>query len=310
MRRKSRFLLALVACITLIISVACSPSQKSALEITSADAITVTKIDPPAATRVIALANGSAEIISALGYKQNLIGRDIASTDEDLAQVPIVTSGHLVVAEKIIALNPDLILIDKSTGPATAIAALRDAGIKVAEIPEAWQVSDITGKVAAVASAMGTKAAGEELISALATSIESIGSKSFKEGKKPGIVFLYLRGGSAIYLIGGKGSGADSLITAIGGKDLGAAKLANPFNALSAELIASLNPDVILVMSKGLASVGGVTGLTQLPGVAQTSAGKLKRIIAVDDSLLLSFGPRTPNLLVQLNAALFKVLAN
>ena len=43
---------------------------------------------------------------------------------------------------------------------------------------------------------------------------------------------------------------------------------------MSAEAIATLNPDLILVMSKGLESVGGVEGLIALPGVAQTDAGK------------------------------------
>ena len=49
------------------------------------------------------------------------------------------------------------------------------------------------------------------------------------------IAFLYLRGSSAIYLIGGKGSGADSLINAIGAVDVGAAALANPFNSMTSE---------------------------------------------------------------------------
>jgi iron complex transport system substrate-binding protein len=71
--------------------------------------------------------------------------------------------------------------------------------------------------------------------------------------------------------------------------------------------MASLNPDLILVMIKGLASVGGVAGLVELPGIAQTNAGKNKRVIAVDDSLLLSFGPRTPDLLTQLSTEVKKV---
>ena len=50
-------------------------------------------------------------------------------------------------------------------------------------------------------------------------------------------------------------------------------------------------------MQKGLASVGGVAGLIELPGIAQTTAGKNGAVIAVDDYLLLSFGPRTPDLL-------------
>ena len=61
-------------------------------------------------------------------------------------------------------------------------------------------------------------------------------------------------------------------------------------------------------MAKGLASVDGVKGLVSLPGVAQTNAGKNRRVVAVDDSLLLSFGPRLPDLISQLNAAMIKAL--
>jgi iron complex transport system substrate-binding protein len=123
------------------------------------------------------------------------------------------------------------------------------------------------------------------------------------------IAFLYLRGGSAVYLIGGKGSGTDSLITAIGGIDAGAQKFENPFTPMTAEAIATLNPDVFLVMSKGLESVGGVEGLIALPGIAQTQAGKNRAIVAVDDSLLLSFGPRSYSLLAALAQSVERVLS-
>ena len=64
------------------------------------------------------------------------------------------------------------------------------------------------------------------------------------------------------------------------------------------------DPDTILVMTKGLESVGGIDGLIALPGVAQTTAGRERRVIAVDDTLLLSFGPRTGELVTRLSAAL------
>lgn len=293
-----------VAFITLATLTGCAQSQSSNAEINSADAITIIGEEQLSAKRIVALANGSAEIISALGYKENLIGRDIASTDADLKSVPVITSGHVVIAEKIISLNPDLVLVDRATGPAGAIAALKSANILVTEIPEAWQLSDISMKVASIADAIGAPKAGDKLAAELQSAISGVKGV----GKRTGVVFLYLRGGSAIYLIGGKGSGADSLISAIGAVDLGAVQLPNPFNPMSSELMLKLNPDVILVMSKGLQSVGGISGLTQLPGIAQTSAGKSKRIIAVDDSLLLSFGPRTPDLLNRLAAALSKVV--
>jgi iron complex transport system substrate-binding protein len=158
--------------------------------------------------------------------------------------------------------------------------------------------------VGAVAAAIGTPASGSALNRALSSSLST--SKDVANASR--VIFLYLRGGSSIYLIGGKGSGADSLIAAIGAQDVGAQTLTKPFNAMTSELLASLNPDLILVMTKGLQSVGGVAGLVELPGIAQTDAGRNKRVISVDDSLLLSFGPRTPDLINKMSAALKKAM--
>lgn len=240
--------------------------------------------------RIVALANGAAEIVAALGARSALVGRDIASTDAELKAIPIVTSGHQVIAEKVIALKPTVVIIDGSTGPATAIAAIKSAKIKVVKINEAWNLTDIFTKVKAVGNAIGLPS--NKLITKMKASITGA-----KTTWKPRVAFLYLRGPSSIYLIGGPGSGADSLINAIGGADVGAQTLKNPFNTLTSEALVKANPDLILVMTKGLQSVGGISGLINLPGVAQTKAGKAKRVLSVDDSLLLSFGPRTPALL-------------
>ena len=254
------------------------------------------------ASRVVVLANGVAEIIQSLNAQSIIVGRDISSTEDSLADIPIVTSGHQVLPEKVISLKPDLVLIDASTGPKAAIATIKAAGITVVETPESWSLEDLPIKVRAVGAAIGAQAQAELLIQELKRSLKVSTVKS-----SPRVAFLYLRGTSSIYLIGGQGSGADSLLKAIGAVDVGAQSLARPYNTLTAESLAALNPDVILVMSKGLESVGGVQGLLKLPGVAQTKAGKNSAVIDVDDSLLLSFGPRTPSLVEALADALSKV---
>ena len=259
----------------------------------------------PQFSRVVALANGSAEIIASMGHLSILIGRDVASDAPALDSVEVVTSGHQIVAEKILALQPDLLLIDDSSGPASAIKVLEAAGVRIVKISEAWQLAEIDRKVGEIAQAIGAVEDGKVLTAALQTSKEKI--VQIPAGKT--IAFLYLRGGSAVYLIGGKGSGTDSLIAAIGGIDAGAQKFENPFTPMTAEAIATLNPDVFLVMSKGLESVGGVDGLIALPGIAQTQAGKNRAIVAVDDSLLLSFGPRSYSLLAALSQSIERVLA-
>ena len=254
-------------------------------------------------SRVVVLSNGVAEIIQSLNAQSVIVGRDISSTEDSLADIPIVTSGHQVLPEKVIALKPDLVLIDASTGPKSAIEIIKSAGIKVIQTPESWSLKDLPIKVRAVGDAIGAQDQAEELVKKINQSLSVSTVKN-----SPRVTFLYLRGTSSVYLIGGAGSGADSLLTAIGAIDVGAQSLARPFNTLTAESLGELNPDVILVMSKGLESVGGVQGLLKLPGVAQTKAGKNSAVIDVDDSLLLSFGPRTPSLVEALATAISKVV--
>lgn len=294
-----------VACITLLLIVTgCGDASSKVESISTARALSVTAQQESSLKKVVALANGSAEIVSALGYRNILVGRDIASTDADLKDVPIVTSGHQVVAEKIIGLNPDVVIIDDTTGPAQAISAIKRAGIQVELIDEAWKLSEISKKVRAIAKVIGAPSSGLAFEKVMESAVNDV--VQVETGTR--IAFLYLRGGSAIYLLGGQGSGADSLIGAVGALDVGAQKYSKAYTPISAEALIEVNPQVILVMEKGLSSVGGIDGLLKLPGIAQTDAGQNRAVIAVDDSLLLSFGPRTPDLIAQLSGAISRVI--
>lgn len=48
------------------------------------------------------------------------------------------------------------------------------------------------------------------------------------------------------------------------------------------------------MMTKGLESVGGIDGLLDVPGIKETPAGLDRRIVTLEDGVLLSYGPRTP----------------
>lgn len=293
-------IIALVAVLT-----GCAQSPVASTYTISQDDVRSISLDSPTtftAQRVVVLANGVAEIIQSLNGQSIIVGRDISSTEDSLSDIPIVTSGHQVLPEKVISLKPDLVIIDASTGPKAAIDSIKAAGITVIETPESWSLKDLPAKVRAVGRAVGAVDQAELLVDQLNQSL-----KTSAINNAPRVAFLYLRGTSSIYLIGGPGSGADSLLEAIGAVDVGGQNLDRPFNTLTAESLAALNPDVIVVMSKGLESVGGIDGLLKLPGVAQTKAGKNSAVIDVDDSLLLSFGPRTPSLVEALATAFSKV---
>ena len=72
------------------------------------------------------------------------------------------------------------------------------------------------------------------------------------------------------------------------------------------EALVAANPDLILVMTDGLPSVGGVDGLLESkPAVALTTAGQNRRFVDMVDGEILSFGPRTAAVLDALARAIY-----
>lgn len=287
-------------------SIAVAPGPDGVVTITSADVPMPAPVDPQlspsAPRRIVSLATGVGETLAALGLADRVVGRDETSDVPAIDAAPVVTKAHATNAEKVLALTPDLVLVDDATSPPEAIQQIRDAGVRVVSVPQAWTIGDIAARTRAVAEAVGAAPAAADAVIAEAGAASASASPS-ASASGPRVAFLYLRGTSAIYLVGGAGSGADSMIAAAGGTDAGAAAGLAAFTPMTAEAVAAMNPDVILVMTKGLESVGGVEGLLQLPGVAQTRAGQERRVVAVDDTLLLSFGPRTGELAGALRSA-------
>lgn len=279
----------------------CTDSTSSASTVIS---ITADDLALPVSTpresndRIVALANGSAEIVYSLGFAQSLAGRDIASTFPGADDVPIVTSAHSVSAEKVLAQRPSIVLIDARTGPREALSQIAAAGVRIETIPEAWTLKDMSARIRSIGAVLDADEAAEELIQDTETEVTPLAENRTR------VAFLYLRGTASIYLLGGRGSGADALLDAVGAVDVGSERGLAAFTPLTSEALIAAKPEILLVMRKGLESVGGVDGLVALPGVAQTPAGINRRVIAVDDEVLLAFGPRTPALLKALADAI------
>lgn len=262
----------------------------------SGESVSVTTLD-----RVISLAPGAAEIVWALGLGDVIAGKDLVSSYPGSDMAPTVNLGHEVALEMLLSLNPDLVLADTSDENSDAVQKLTELGIPVVAIPEATSVGEISPRILAVASALGIKTAGDELASQTEAKLSLVSSAAASDTK---IAFLYLRGNAGVYLIGGKGSGADSIISSLGAKDAGTDLGIEGFAPLTAESLAKANPDVLLVMDEGLASVGGIEKLLALPGVSSTSAAQNSAVIQADDRELLAFGPQTPKVISCLAAQL------
>ncbi|MBR8744143.1 hemin ABC transporter substrate-binding protein [Nocardiopsis sp. MG754419] len=278
---------------------------------TSSDPLEYEDVEVTDVSAILPLTGGLAEIVFTLGLGDNVVGRDVAATFDEAADLPVIGEGHEVSAESALALRPTVILADTQTGPSEAIEQLQATGVPVVIVEEAWSIDDMYPRFARVAEALGVPDAGTALADRTGEQMADIRESSLETSGDPLVAFLYLRGTAGVYLLGGPGSGADALLAEIGARDAGVEMgLSTPFTPITTEALIEAQPDVLLVMTKGLESVGGVEGLAEIPGVAQTPAGRSQAVIDFEDGVLLNFGPRTPQVISALAEELVAVAAD
>ncbi|MEJ9079242.1 ABC transporter substrate-binding protein [Gordonia malaquae] len=258
--------------------------------------VSTTVTAPARAERIVAIdRNGTlGAIVYSLGLGSHVVGRDKSTTFPSARAVPVITdTGHAINTERVLNVSPTIVLTGTDSNPAGAVDALRRAGLQVVQFPAERSVASTPELIRAVATALGVPAEGEKLVARTQSQINDAGRSIPDLPTKPSIAFIYVRGEYLLLLAGPK-SGADDLIEHLGGVDAGTASgLTAPFTTVSAENLMAADPDVILVMTQGADSVGGMDRLLELPAIAQTKAGRSKRIVEMDETQILMFGPDT-----------------
>ena len=290
-----------------IVPVAAAPTPVLPATFTDFSGASVTVRD---ASRILALDlyGTLAQTVIGLGLGDNLVGRTTSDTDSAMDSLPTVTaSGHELNAEAILALGPSVVLADKTIGPPETLEQLADAGITVVYFDPARSVDGIDESITAVGTALGVKDAAQQLNTRVAAELDEARREiaAMVPAEKPAAAFLYIRGTGAVFFILGEGSGADGLISELGARDVATEAGLAGTRPANAEALAALNPEVLLVMSAGLESTGGVEGLLERPGIAQTAAGQNRRIVDLPDGQALNFGPGTPATLLAAARALY-----
>ena len=259
--------------------------------------------------RIVTMTAGLTEAVFALGFGDQVVARDLGSTLADAADLPIVTTTHDVNAEALLAVRPTLVLVDEDTGPQAALDQVRATGVRVETVENATRVEQIVPRLERVAEILGAPERAARLAERIDGELADVLVGDSLE-VAPRVAFLYVRGPAGVYLLGGPGSGPDSIIAAAGGIDAGTdIGLDLPFTPLTPEALVKAAPDILFVTTTGLESVDGIDGLLELTGVQQTPAGKARRVMTAEDGLLFSFGPRTPDLVAGLRAEMIAQMA-
>lgn len=252
-----------------------------------------------------------ATTVYALGLGDNLVGRDVSTGVPDLQDLPVVThNGHELNAEAILDLNPSVVLTDYSIGPLEVQMQLKESGIPVVILDGTRSREVIGEQIIAVAEVLGVAEAGATLAEQVDAEVaEAEAEVAAMAPKDPAdhvrMVFLYMRGTSGVYYWFGKDSGADDLIAALGGVDVATEVGLEGSRPINAEGLVKSDPELYLMMTHGLESVGGPDGLLEVPGVADTEAGLNGCVVDMSDYEILSFGPQFPNTLRSLAAAIY-----
>jgi iron complex transport system substrate-binding protein len=251
---------------------------------------------------IISIGGDVTEIVYALGAGDRVIAVDITSRHPRAARdLPQVGYMRQLSAEPILSLSPSLILAIADSGPPQVLDQLRAAGTCLVLVPDEHSPDGVIKKVEAVAAALDRKAQGDALATRLKAEFAALQSSLDAVKDKPRVLFLFSVGEGAP-MVGGLHSSADAIIQLAGGRN--AIEGFDNFKPASSEGIIAAAPDVVLVTDLTIEKLGGVEGLLQRPDIAQTPAGKARRVVAMDSLLLLGFGPRTPQAIRELATAL------
>ncbi|SHM59814.1 iron complex transport system substrate-binding protein [Chryseobacterium carnipullorum] len=254
---------------------------------------------PKSNNKIVTLSGGVTEIVSALGHEKEIVGTDVTSTYPETLKTTAKDLGHVrsMTIEPIMAVSPTLILASEKDINPELMAKIKSSGIKTEVFKQEFTVEGTKKLIADVA-----KAVGNTDYQKLNDKIDADLKQVQPIAKKPKVLFIYARGN--MLMVSGTKTPMDALITLAGGQN--AVTDFEDFKPLTPEAVVKANPDVLFFFSTGLQGAGGNEGALKMPGVAQTNAGKNKKIIAMDGGLVSGFGPRLGEAAVGLNKLLIE----
>lgn len=245
--------------------------------------------------RIVSLHAAASEIICALGAQDQLVGVDVTSAyPADLEEK--ANLGHIsgITAQGILSLKPDMVIVNSVEFSEQLETQLKEVGVEIHKISPDYSIDGSLALIKQIGAIVQQEEKAQELINEVKQEFETIrpivASKS--------VVFVYARGAGTL-MVAGKNTQMNALIELAGAQNAFADF--DGFKPLTTESLVSVNPDVLFLFESGVQSMGGLEGLSQIPGFALTNAGKNGHVITMDGSLVSSFGPRLPQAIKELS---------
>ena len=249
--------------------------------------------------RIVTLNGALTETVDALGLGKSIVAVDITSTYPAYVNtLPKVSKNRSVSAEGLISFNPDIVLAPDGGVSKEIESQINAAGIKLVRIKQVFTLDGTYQFIKDVAAAVNVTAKGDILIKQTKDKVAKALALVKQQPKNTKVLFIYARG-PGVMLVAGKNTHIDAIISLAGGKN--AVSSFNEFKPFTTEALVEANPDVILMFDFGFNSLGGMDSILKIPGMAQTNAGKNKRIVQMDADLLINFSTRLDQAILQLH---------
>lgn len=241
-------------------------------------------------SRIVTVGGPVTEIVFALGVGDRVVARDDSSLyPPQVNALESVGYVRRLSAEPVLATEPTLIIAEPDAGPPEAVAQLRASGVTFLIVPHEDSIEGVIQTITVIATALGRESEGAQLIQKIEADYAAAQSLLQTSESRPRVMFIYARGAGSVS-VAGTNTSAATMIALAGAEN--AVTEYEGYKPITAEAVVAAQPDVILMMSRGLDSLGGIDGLLEQPGIAQTPAGENRRVVAMDDLYLLGFSTR------------------
>ena len=245
-------------------------------------------------TRIVSVSKQYNEIIFALGAQKNIVAVDVSSTFPiDLKKLPTVGYHRALSAEAILANKPTLILEDNNIGPDHVVNQLKKLKIPMKRFGEySKSIAGADSLIKEMGNYFHKEKEANILCENLAKDMKTALENTQKYKTKPKVLVIHYGQASNVYLVMTSSSVGGKMIEWAGGELAITDK--KGMKHLSPELVASADPDIILLTDFGYDKLGGdLSKISELPGVATTKAFKNKKIFRIEEHDLVYLGPRT-----------------
>lgn len=257
--------------------------------------------------RIVIVGGALTEIVYALQAQADLVGVDTTSLYPAAAQrLPSVGYARALSVEGVLALAPTQVIVTEDAGPPTVLRRLTATGIAVTVLAANHRFEGLITRVKRLGELTGRVAQARAMQQTLEQDWASSQARTAQRAKKSVRVLFVLAHTPNQIMVAGTDTSAQAMLDYVGATN--AIHGFSGYKPLTPEAVIAAQPDLILLTDQGLAASGGLDGILQLPGLAQTAAGRNRRIISLEAMLLLGFGPRLPAAVLALDAAIGKAM--